>query len=84
MKKEFLLFVIVSLLMFIGGILIGTQLNDKGRYQTDNDRFGLTIFDTKTGVYYFKAVSEYGKIRYFKGDVKNATREEYEPKKSTK
>lgn len=84
MKKEYLQISIIVLVTFLIGLFIGTQLNDSGRYQKKDYNNGVLIFDTKTGVYYLKEVSDYGRVRYFKGDVENASRLEYKSKKSKK
>lgn len=49
MKKENLLYLVIILLVFISGFLIGDKMNETGRYETKELTYTT---DTKKGVIY--------------------------------
>lgn len=51
MSVKNLLYIIIVLLVFISGFLLGNKMNQLGRYQSPD--LGV-IIDTKTGIFYIK------------------------------
>ena len=72
MKKENLLYVIIVLLVFISGFMLGDKMNDTERYKFRDTDYGYTLYDSKQGIIY-----DYDFNKYTKYDLKNAIKEEY-------
>ena len=78
MKKENLLYIIVVLLVFISGFLLGDKMNDSGRYQTKD--FAFTT-DTKKGIIYVLREDDYITFNLKNGEKKTINFKKIEDQK---
>ena len=76
MKKENLLYLIIILLVFISGFLIGDKMNENDRYKFRTTDYGYTLYDSKEGLIY-----NYENERFTKYDIINGNTEKYKGKK---
>ena len=71
MKKEYLLFTIIFLVIFLTGLLIGKEFNQVGRYSLIKVDKQVVVLDTKTATTYIQDGDKKIFVRNFKEDFEN-------------